>query len=41
MQVKWRVHLPALTIILSPPYNDANLKVFRQRLHYLGSISRR
>lgn len=26
--------------ILSPPYDEANLKVFRQRLHYLGSISR-
>lgn len=31
---------PGVDDILSPPYNDANLKVFRQRLHYLGSISR-
>jgi two-component system response regulator AtoC len=26
--------------IISPPYNDASLKVFSQRLHYLRSISR-
>jgi two-component system response regulator AtoC len=31
---------PGIDDILSPPYNDANLKVFSQRLHYLGSISR-
>ncbi len=26
--------------IISPPFDDANLAVFRQRLHYLSSVSR-
>lgn len=31
---------PGVDDILSPPYNDATLRIFSRRLHYLGSISR-